>query len=144
MKRVSRRRLAVLAAFAIVLSACGDDANPFELEVGSCFDDPDVADGRVFELAAVDCSQPHDNEVYAVLTLPDGAFPGVGDIAVIADEGCLTAFPGYVGEDYLESDYFASYLAPSAGSWEDGDRTIVCFLFDDAQQLTAPVGTNVG
>ncbi|MEX0868105.1 MAG: septum formation family protein [Nitriliruptoraceae bacterium] len=137
-------RAAGVLLVAVLAVACGNGNNPFDLTVGMCFDDPDVDDGRVHEVTTADCEQPHDNEVYWVIELPDGDFPGVEDISVIADEGCLAAFPEAIGEDYLESDYFASYLAPSAGSWADGDRSIVCYAFDQDGPVTGSVRTNAG
>ncbi len=139
-----RARGAWLVLIVLFAAACGGGSNPLQLAVGDCFDDPEVVNGRIHEITTTACDDPHDNEVYAVIDLADGEFPGVGDLNAIADESCLGAFDAYVGEPYLESDYFASYLAPSEGSWEDGDRTIACFLFDQRGPKVGSVRTNVG
>ena len=71
------RTLAGLVALTLLLAACS--GNVFELAVGDCFDDGDMALGELEEIGEfplVDCSVPHDNEVYAVVTVDGEVFPG--------------------------------------------------------------------
>ena len=85
-------------------------------------------------MTAVPCSEPHDNEVYAVVDLAGGAedsYPG--DIAMyeIAIGECLGRFNLYVGISYLDSWLAADPILPRRSSWErDGDREVVCFLYN--------------
>jgi len=118
----------VLVALALVVSACGA-GNVFNLEVGQCFNDPDAVD-EVSDVPIVECDVPHDNEVYYLFDLPDGAFPGISSVQASADEGCLAQFETYVGQTYVDSalGYWALY--PTEGSWEQDDREIVCVLSD--------------
>ena len=123
---------ASLAAVAtlIVLSACS--GNVFDLAVGDCFDDGDMVLGDVQELSdvpLVECDQPHDNEVYAVVTIGGERFPG--DVAVHdqADDVCLGAFEGFVGFDYETSVLDFGWLVPTEETWAAGDRVVACFVY---------------
>ncbi len=132
--------LSLLALAALVLVACGaDEGNVFAIEPGECFDDPELVDGRVRDVPIVECDEPHDNEVYALVELPDGAFPGAEAIVEQADEACTAEFERYVGIDYASSIYFASYFSPSEESWEAGDRTIVCYAYSPDGPLEGSV-----
>ncbi len=135
------RRLGALALALAIVSACSGQGNVFDLSVGACFDDPELVDGRVFDVETVECNEPHDNEVFAVVTLTQEQFPGIAEISRIADDVCLGHFGEFVGTPYIDSDLFASYISPSAGSWQAGDRTIVCYLFAPDEQL---IGTAQG
>ena len=133
------RRLAIiLLVMAGLVTACSN--NVFDLEVGQCFDDPEDLT-EVGNVEIVDCADPHDNEVYHVFDIPggdDAPYPGSLSVSTSADDGCLAAFPGFVGIDYNSSRYVVSSLQPSEQSWNDiDDREVVCFLFDiDLAKLT--------
>ena len=43
-----------------------------DLAVGECFDDSDEED----EVVRRPCAEPHDGEIIAGVTLPDGPYPG--------------------------------------------------------------------
>lgn len=110
----------------------------FDLAAGICFDDGTVFDeDEVEQVPVVDCAAPHDNEIYAAFDLPDGEFPGSDEVDELGNEGCLDRFPAFVGIDYASSRYVVSTIYPTASSWEDGDREIICFLYDiDFAKLT--------
>ena len=38
-------------------------------------------------------------------------------------------------DDYLDSALFYTYLLPSARSWEDDDRSIICFVTSAGEPL---------
>lgn len=127
-----RRIIVIAVATALVAVACGGGSSVFALEVGDCFDDP--GDPEVQEIATVDtvsCDEPHDNEVYANLTMPDGPYPGDDRVADWATKNCLRAFEGYVGIPYEDSRLDIGWLTPTQDSWENADdRTVACILFD--------------
>ena len=62
-----------------------------------------------------------------------------------ADDNCIARFKPYVGADYMDSSLNVSYFYPSDASWEQGDREIICVLYDlSYNKLTASVkGTGV-
>jgi hypothetical protein len=97
-----------------------------EPNVGDCFD---TADATGAEYTVVDCVQPHDREIFALFDLPDGAFPGEDAVREEAVAGCIAEFEAYVGTPYEESALFADEpIVPSAGSWDAGDREVICLL----------------
>lgn len=100
----------------------------FELEVGVCFDDPDQFT-EVETVDGVDCAEPHDNEVYFAADLDDGAYPGDEEVAAAADDLCFASFEPFVGIDYFDSILDFAWLVPTAGSWAQGDREVICFLY---------------
>ena len=124
------RTLAGLVALTLLLAACS--GNVFELAVGDCFDDGDMVLGELEEIGdvpLVDCSAPHDNEVYAVVTVDGEVFPGEEAIQTQADEVCFDAFDPFVGLDYESSALDFGWLIPTADSWEMGDRIVACFVY---------------
>lgn len=161
--RVSRARRAGLVALAIAataaLSGCSlidsvlggdstvrdgdgqvveqnDNADVFTIAVGDCLNDA-TAGEEVTEVPLVPCSEPHDSEVYASIIMTGDAFPGTDVVSSQADDGCFTEFEAFVGIPYLDSIYDFSYYFPTEGSWAQGDREILCVIFDPAgQKLT--------
>lgn len=120
-----RARSATLVTLALITVACG--GNAFELETGQCFNEPDSEE--VLDVEIVDCSEPHDLEVYRTSELPDQTFdPDVIDSASF--EICLDGFDGFVGTPYADSELDIYYLIPSEASWSDGDREVVCAVYD--------------
>lgn len=96
------------------------------LDVGDCFDS---AAGEA--VAATDCDEPHDGELY--LREPLGGlwgveFPAYDEVGWAADEQCWDAFEGYVGEEYENSQFDYFVYAPDQESWAQGDRTIACVI----------------
>lgn len=113
----------------------------FDLREGTCFNDPITQDeDLVEELAVVSCDTAHDNEVFAIVDHPDGvnaAFPGQEAISEFADQQCEAVYYSYVGTAYADSLFLYSTYYPSAESWSDGDREVICYLYHpDLEKLT--------
>ena len=67
------RHLKVLIVLGVVLAvAMACTGNVFSLEVGDCFNDPDSGFEEVTDVEIVECSENHDNEVYALSDYPAG------------------------------------------------------------------------
>jgi hypothetical protein len=81
-------------------------------------------------VSAVDCAEPHDNEVYALYEFDGDSYPGEDAMSASADEGCEARFEGYVGIAYLDSALYFTHLTPTQDSWDTGDREIVCVLYE--------------
>jgi hypothetical protein len=129
------QRLAVTIVGVVVLGCSSSSTEVFSLQVGDCFQDPEAAAEEVHEVQTVPCDQPHDNEVYASLDLPDGDFPGADAIAEASLDGCLERFEEYVGTPYHASQLYATWLYPTESSWGEGDREVVCVLFAQDEQF---------
>lgn len=133
-----------VVAVVIVFGAASDTAAA-DLVVGDCFDDPGTEE--VFTVSIVPCSEPHDVEVFAVVSLTDfgTAFPGRATIEEAADYECYLLFESYVGAAYDVSilDFFT--LSPTGTSWDQADRDVTCVVgrFDGAQMTGSARGSGL-
>lgn len=128
----------LLAAVAVlgVVGCSGDDggdpdgltAAPFTLglAVGDCFDRPASPD--VTSVEAVPCRRPHDLEVFALVDLTDGAYPGPAVVAQRAGARCNERFAAYVGGPQDGSGLVVVPYAPDRLAWQQGERTVTCAL----------------
>ena len=106
------------------------------VEVGDCFDDPGDRE-EVAAVPAVPCDQPHTYEAYHAFELEGDEFPGNEQVQQLASDGCFTEFEAFVGTPYQESTLNVFFLGPSALSWEDADREVLCAVHDiDNEPLT--------
>jgi hypothetical protein len=108
-----------------------------QLGEGACFNEFLAAQGEqaVHQVATVDCAQPHDGEVFAVLAIeaaPTDAFPGETAVGQQAASLCLARFQPFVGLEYATSRLRIAVLRPTAGTWARPDRTVVCSVYDQA------------
>ena len=98
---IRMKRLALLVlAIGLIASACS--ATVLELEVGTCFDDPDTFE-EVEDVPIVECEDPHDNEVIANHDLTGSDYPGQEQTENRASQICYDSFADYVGIAYEES-----------------------------------------
>ena len=114
----------------------------FAVKEGDCFNDPsENALSEVNSLHGVPCSEPHDNETFAVFDVSLQSFPGEEAIAEMAFDECLARFEPFVGRDYETSALDIYALYPTRQSWSGhNDREVVCAVFDvDANKLTGSV-----
>lgn len=111
----------------------------FELRVGDCVNMPAV--GEYYEsLEGVPCSDMHDREVYHLFDVPGADWPGDAAVSASANNGCYDAFEPYVGRAYERSDLDIGLLTPTAETWAEGDREVVCMAFQmDGLQLQSTV-----
>lgn len=112
----------------------GGDLDVMALRVGDCFDDAEEVEEVLFDVAAVPCSEPHDNEVFSVQTvsgeLNTDNFPGQTVLQEYAYEVCSgPVFDTFVGTPYLDSVLEVFTITPTGESWDEGDREFVCALY---------------
>ena len=118
------KRLLAVVTVSLLLAGCS--GNVFDLKVGDCLDEP--AGEEITNVNRVDCSEPHDSELYATFDLAGDSYPGASVVEEAAVDGCLDAFEPYVGREYATSRLEVWWLEPSRESWSDGDREIACML----------------
>lgn len=115
------------------------DVDAFDIRLGDCFNDAGSTgeDVEISSIAGVPCSQPHDNEVYALVNLTQSSFPGEDAIGSIAFDVCLEKFESFVGKDYESSQLDIFPIYPTRQSWNElNDREVVCALYDlDLEKL---------
>lgn len=102
----------------------------FEIRLHDCFDDW-ASDDEITSLNVVPCSNPHDNEVFALFDIDRPDIPEEEELNTIAWESCLDRFEPFVGRDYESSALDVSYMVPTRSSWTElGDREVVCALYN--------------
>ncbi|MFI9152057.1 DUF4190 domain-containing protein [Streptomyces sp. NPDC053367] len=95
---------------------------------GECFDTlTGSLEGMAYDVDEVPCSGRHDGEVFAVVRLPGGAYPGESRVTDIADDKCFALESDYVLDSWaLPENVDVYYLTPTEESWALGDREITC------------------
>jgi hypothetical protein len=107
-----------------------DDADVFDVAVGDCIDSAALT-GEVTTVPQIPCTEPHDSEAFHSLDLEDGDYPGESEVTSVASDECTgDAYEAYVGVAYEESLLQATYLYPTTSSWAQGDREILCLVYD--------------
>ncbi|SNS12622.1 Septum formation [Actinomadura meyerae] len=94
-------------------------------------------------LPLIDCRLEHRFEVYAVFTLPDGAWPGDEAVARAADEGCRSRWDALFGPagPRLPDGRRAGrhYEAPVLDHWKKKNRQVTCLVTGTAGPLRGSV-----
>ncbi len=140
--------LAAIAGFAIYGASTSADRDSsgaiveegsigaFNVRVGDCFNDVSY-DEEVSSVPGVPCSQPHDNEAYAVFDVSVANYPEGDGMSELAFESCKKQFETYVGKDYESSSLDITTMFPSQQSWRENDREVICAVYDmNANKLT--------
>ncbi len=100
------------------------EASVLELRDGDCFTD----DGDT-EVTLMPCDKPHEFEVFASTTMPDGEYPGTEKAEIEADAFCRPAFEKFVGISYSDSELPLQFFYPQAADWSEADnRTVLCLV----------------
>ena len=110
----------------------------FQIRIGDCYNDSNVGEGEyaVSDVPGVPCTEPHDNETYAVFDLTVDSYPEGDALGELAFENCVERFELFVGRDYESSTLDINIMYPSAESWAQHDREVICAVFDvDANKL---------
>jgi hypothetical protein len=117
----------------------GGNIDAFHMQVGDCFNDASSYDEEIMNLPGVPCSEPHDNEAFAVFDVSMSTYPG-DDMGEVAFDACMQHFERFVGNDYQSSELDIMTLYPTTTSWQQNDREVVCALYDmDANKLRGSV-----
>jgi len=109
-----------------------ENADVFEVQVGDCINFEAEAE-EVQTVPQIPCAQPHDAEAFSSLMLDDGEFPGLESVTATSDAHCVgPAYEEFVGVAYEESELAATYFYPTEMSWAQGDREVLCLVYDTA------------
>lgn len=114
----------------------------FDLALGTCLDDANTPlSADLTEVPTVSCSEPHDSELFAIVSVEDGSYPGVDDLVTAGQTKCQVVFSDFVGIDFRSSSLDFHFYYPTPSSWAQGDRSIFCLVVDPGLQV---VGTLQG
>lgn len=116
-----------------------EDQDINALAVGDCLNEMSTeVDDSVSSAPIIDCSEPHDLEVYHGGFLDSGLdYPGREELIEMVDEQCLGTFQTFVGTSYEESALVFQTLFPMEEGWEMGDREYLCLISQmDGSQTT--------
>ena len=113
------------------------DIDVFRVQVGDCYNDatavtdPDEQSSftELGEVDGVPCTDPHDNEVYALVDLDLSSYPGQEQISDLAAIACLDRFQDFVGREYETSILDFYWMFPTRESFADQDREVVCSMY---------------
>jgi uncharacterized Tic20 family protein len=96
-----------------------------DVAVGDCLKDIPDNNQLVATVQTVACQEPHAGEVFGVLNMPDGDFPGQAAIDAFADN-CSPALANYSPNAITDDSIQLSVIFPTAESWKQGDRAVTC------------------
>jgi hypothetical protein len=123
---------ALAAAIAFFVVATKDKVIATDLAVGDCL--TDIPDGSLVQLVPkTDCDEPHAGEAFAVLTMPDGDYPGESTINEWQNK-CPAELESYAPHAVDDASIGVFVLYPTAETWGQGDRAIVCIATTDEKQ----------
>ncbi|MGV9455640.1 DUF4190 domain-containing protein [Streptomyces sp. NPDC003635] len=110
--------------------AASENGTAYALDKGDCFDSPSGSlEGATYDVEEVPCAGRHDGEVFAVVTLPGGRYPGDDSVTRTAEDRCYTLEAEYAMDPWaVPDDVDVYYLLPSSQSWRFGDREITCLF----------------
>lgn len=106
--------------------------DPFQIRIGDCFNDgpPQSENAEVTNVAGTPCSEPHDNEVYAVFDIDLLSYPGSEEMGDRATAACLERFEAFVDKTYETSVLAILPMYPTSESWtRRNDREVVCAVY---------------
>ncbi|HEX9833973.1 MAG TPA: septum formation family protein [Mycobacterium sp.] len=95
-----------------------------DVGMGDCLSEI-PGDTRVLTVKTIECAQPHAGEVFAVLQMPGGEFPGQAAIDTYADK-CSPELASYSPSAMTDDSIQLYVLYPTAETWDQGDRAVTC------------------
>lgn len=111
------------------LLAAGDVA-PTSLQPGDCITDLQETT-NLLTVPLAPCSQPHEGEVFAVLDLPEGPYPGVTELSSQVEVTCSDRFVEYAPTASADASITLFHIYPLEPNWQAGDRETVCIAMTD-------------
>jgi hypothetical protein len=106
-----------------------------EVKAGDCLKEL-PASGLVVTVDTAPCGEPHAGEIFSVMTMPDGDFPGQFAIEEYQNK-CAPELADYSAEAAEDADVGLFVLYPSEDSWGQGDRTVTCIATTDSPRTGA-------
>lgn len=116
--------VALVGGIVIYLTVVKGTVTATDVKVGDCLKQI-PGSTRVLTVDTVGCDQPHAGEVFAVLQMPDGDFPGQSAIEEYQNK-CEPALAAYSPTAMTDDSVQLYVLYPTADTWKQGDRAVTC------------------
>ena len=124
--------LGAAVAIIVVAKIAKENVIATDLKVGDCITEVPTS-SRVLTLPTVECAQPHGGEVYAVLTMPDGDYPGASTIDEWQNK-CPDELQSFSEEAMADESVGVFVLYPTQETWDQGDRAVTCIATLDPKR----------
>jgi hypothetical protein len=112
-------------------------AGILDIEGGECFTDPTYLPSAGENVVLYrPCEQHADNQGYGFVHAEDGPFDHTG-LTAFGWERCERGFAALFAGRESTLDYYP--ILPTEETWADGDRDILCVVYDPRGQLTGSV-----
>lgn len=115
--------LAVVAIVFLVFIGKGT-VTATDVKVGDCLKEI-PSSTRVLTVDTVGCDQSHAGEVFAVLMMPEGDYPGQSAIEEYQNK-CEPELSSYAPAAITDDSVQLYVLYPTAETWKQGDRAVTC------------------
>ncbi|MGV0795220.1 septum formation family protein [Mycolicibacterium sp. XJ1819] len=116
--------LLLVAGLIFYLSVGRDTVVAMDIKEGDCL--KSIPGGaQVLTVQTVGCEEVHAGEVFAVLVMPDGGFPGQAAIDGYADR-CSPELASYSPAAMVDDSVQLYVLYPTEDTWAQGDRAVTC------------------
>lgn len=110
----------------------GANIDIFALKLGDC--KTESSTGELTSADVVPCSEPHAEEVFHEITMPDGEFSD-DDVNAASEECYGEAFTTFVGLPYEESVLDTVQIVPTQETWDElNDRVVQCLIVEEGGQ----------
>ncbi len=136
--------LVVLAVIGVGAFSFFDSSKTVDdIAVGDCLNVPEE---DIFStIDPIDCAEPHDLEVFALVDLTgiSVGYPGDDAVYEAAYNACWDEFEGYVGVPYEDSVLYLDVFTPTLEGWDErGDRIANCVLYEVNADATELIPSN--
>jgi hypothetical protein len=121
-----------IVGIALLYFAFKDTAIATDMKVGDCISELPTA-SEVMTLPTVDCAQPHAGEVFAVLDMPGGDYPGASTIDQWQNK-CPEELVKFSPDAMVDDSVGVYVLYPTPDTWSKGDRAITCIATLDPKR----------
>ena len=98
--------------------------------IGTCFNRQATVDSNSKYVDPIDCTQPHDSEVFYSDNVSDASYPDSTGWQQDVLNNCHPAFKTYTGVTYGQNSWQIYYIYPSQQAWDGGSHMPLCYTTD--------------
>jgi len=98
--------------------------------VGTCFSRQATVDSNSAYVDPIDCTQPHDSEIFYSAQVTDASYPDSAGWQQDVLNDCHPAFKTYTGVTYGQNSWQIYYIHSSQQAWDTGSHLLICYTTD--------------